>query len=58
MKPGTKVALLVVALFALMGGAWMTLFYVAARARVETVPLVGPSGGPGGPALPKTPEAR
>lgn len=44
MKPGTKVALLVVALFSLMACAWTVLFYVAGRAHVETVPLVAPVG--------------
>lgn len=39
MKPGTKVALLVIALFSLMACAWTALFYVAGRAHVESVPL-------------------
>lgn len=39
MKPGVKVALLVVALFALMACAWAALFFAAGRAQVKTVPL-------------------
>ena len=74
MKPGTKVALLVIALFALMACAWTALFYAANQAHVESVPLQAPgragppgppssakdspNGGPGGPALPETEEAR
>ncbi len=72
MKPGTKVALMVIALFTLMACAWTALFYAANQAHVESVPLAAPgragplgpppnevnapNGGPGGPALPK--EAR
>lgn len=44
MKPGTKVALLVVGLFSLMACAWTVLFYVAGQAHVESVPLVAPAG--------------
>lgn len=43
MKPGTKVALLVVALFSLMACAWTALFYAAGRAQVKSVPLVAPA---------------
>jgi hypothetical protein len=43
MKPGVKVALLVAALFSLMACAWTGLFYAAARARVESVPLATPA---------------
>ncbi len=39
MKPGAKVATLVIALFLLMGCAWTALFMAASRAHVETVPL-------------------
>lgn len=39
MKPGAKVALLVVALFTLMACAWTALFYAANQAHVESVPL-------------------
>lgn len=39
MKPGAKVALLVLSLFALMACAWTALFYAANRAHVESVPL-------------------
>ena len=39
MKPGAKVTLLVLALFWLMGCAWMALFYAASRAQVKSVPL-------------------
>lgn len=71
MKPGVKVALMVIALFALMACAWTALFYAANQAHVESVPLAAPgragppskeadapNGGSGGPALPKTEEAR
>ncbi len=67
MKPGTKVALMVIALFTLMACAWTALFYAANQAHVESVPLAvpgraeppgspsneadAPNGGPGGPAL-------
>lgn len=39
MKPGTKVALMVIGLFALMACAWTALFYAANLAHVESVPL-------------------
>lgn len=39
MKPGTKVALMVIALFTLMACAWTALFYAANQAHVESVPL-------------------
>jgi hypothetical protein len=42
MKPGTKVALMVIALFALMVCAWTALFYAANQAHVESVPLAAP----------------
>lgn len=45
MRPGVKVALMVVGLFLLMASAWTALFMAASRARVETVPLA-PAGEP------------
>jgi len=39
MKPGAKVAWMVVGLFALMVCAWGALFYAAKKAHVESVPL-------------------
>lgn len=44
MKPGTKVGLLVGALFLVMAGAWATLFYLAAEADVQSVPLAHQEG--------------
>ncbi len=39
MKTGTKVACLVLALFALMACAWTAMFHFAAQADTRTVPL-------------------